>query len=135
MSVAFPVEIRPLEERDVGFCVGFWLDSLFYGNGDPKEPRSVFKKRERPEIERMLRSDLTVVACDPRTGGEILFGFACGSPSALHYVYALQTRRRGGLGRALVRELMARGCVPSTHTYSTRAGRHWWRGAGQERAA
>lgn len=125
-DVAFPVTFRDAEPRDLGFIVGHWLDSRYYGPPSIAVRRGEYKRRERPIIDALVRDGLTIVACDPDSDGEILYGFACGSADALHYVFARQTRRRGGLGTALLHELLARGVVPSVHTYTTRDGSRWW---------
>lgn len=121
-GVAFPATLRPMEPRDLGYVLGYWLAS--YGV-TVREPRGAWRRRERPRILDMILGGECVVAADP-DDDDALFGFACGDSGALHYVFVRQTRRRGGLASAMVRALMASGVVPLTHTYTTRDGARWW---------
>lgn len=132
-DVDFAVHVRDLEERDRGFVIGHWMSSLIADRRTRRRSlasrgitRREWTRGEQAKVEELVRDGVTVVACDPDSDGEILYGFACGADSRLHYVFARQTRRRGGLGTALLHELMSRGVVPATHTYTTRDGARWW---------
>lgn len=132
----FGVHFRGAEERDRGFVVAHWMSSLIADRRTRRRTlsgrgvtRREWTRAEQVRIERLIDDGVTVVACDPESDGAILYGFACGAPNALHYVFARQTRRRGGLGTALLHELMSRGVVPATHTYTTRDGARWWAAA------
>lgn len=120
--LAFPAIFRDATEADRGFVIGHWLESL---RADRNSRRRGRGRDEKPHVVACLATGITVVAADP-ADPSFLFGFACGSDSALHYVFARQTRRRGGLATSLLHELLARGVIPHRHTYSTRDGRLWW---------
>jgi GNAT superfamily N-acetyltransferase len=129
----FAVHFRGLEERDRGFVIGHWMSSLIADRRTRRRSlagrgitRRDWTRAEQTRIDELVRDGTTVVACDPDSDGTILYGFACGDRNALHYVFARQTRRRGGLGTALLHELMSRGVVPASHTYATRDGSRWW---------
>lgn len=129
----FAVHFRDLEERDRGFVIAHWMSSLIADRRTRRRSlasrgvtRRDWTRAEQARVDGLVRDGITVVACDPDSDGTILYGFACGHGDALHYVFARQTRRRGGLGTALLHELIDRGVVPAAHTYSTRDGSRWW---------
>lgn len=131
LAAAFPITLRLAEERDMGFIVSHWLTSL---RADQRHRLNAERRRrkkktggdEKAKILGLISSSTTIVACDPDSDGAIVYGFACGDSGHLHYVFARETRRRGGLATAMLRELMDRGVRPAIHSYATRDGSRWW---------
>lgn len=117
-----------MEPRDIGFVVQTWLESLFHSKTRNKG-KAEWKTTERPRVTELVLSGVVSVACAPGTDGEVLYGWAAGEGSRLHYVFVRQTRRRGGLGTALVQHLMDRGVTPVETTEMTRDGKRFWQGA------
>ena len=112
MTDAMPIEVRDAVADDHGFVVSAWLES--YHDGSKIARRVLFRdyrEAQRRIIHRLLRRSVAIVACDPEATGHLL-GFALGERAGntlvLHYVYVRQTRRRHGVARKLVAELVQR---------------------------
>jgi GNAT superfamily N-acetyltransferase len=129
----FPFSVAPCEERDVGFVVGYWLDSLYHVHSKVMRgigglQWSAWKPMVKPVVVRLVETGRTLVAHNP-DDRDHLYGFACASDGALQYVFVRRERRDGGVGRALVRELGVDRFVPAT-----RAGAAWARKIGLREA-
>lgn len=89
-------------DRDAGYIASSWAESSGAQLSDmtgarPKEWKALIRER----ISRDMRRHKLAVACDVDDPDRI-YGWACGSPGVLVYVYVRDTRRRQGIARALV---------------------------------
>lgn len=103
--------------KDAGYIAATWAESSGSQLGDmtgarPREWRELLKDR----ISRDMRRHRLAVACDVDDEDRI-YGWACGSPGVLVYVYVRDTRRRLGIGRALVESVC--GGAPKRCTWMT----------------
>jgi hypothetical protein len=92
-------------DRDAGYIASSWAES----SGSQLHDMTGAKPREWKELLRTrlaqdMRRHRLAVACDVDDQDRI-YGWACGSPGVLAYVYVRDTRRRQGIGRALVLEV------------------------------
>lgn len=88
--------------RDVGYIVSTWVESSAAQLGAMTGAR--VKDWRAVVLERMssdLRRNAVAVACDAEDEDR-LYGWACGSPGKLVYVYVRDTRRRMGIASELV---------------------------------
>jgi hypothetical protein len=129
-ALPFAVEYRELDASTIGFVYDSWLKSLH--DGSPALRSMAFaryKPTQKSIIARCVERGAVVVALDPNDGGErrTVYGWACASDDSgvgvLHYAYVVQTRRRVGLGRELVRMAGAAcGRQPEQYSHSTITG-------------
>jgi len=108
-ALPFATEFRMAAEGDVGFIVSAWLRSYHDGSSAMRGVQfNRYKAAQRDVVRVAMERGCVVVACDAADRNSI-FGFACGEDDngagVVHYAYVLQTRRRYGLARELVRHL------------------------------
>lgn len=119
-AVDFPVVICRAEERDYGYIVAYWVES-----SRPRHvPISTWKKALREDILKHLASGKAVVAHSP-DDRDLLYGFAVEAEGLLRYVFVRSSRRRGGLGEALVH-----GAGAAKYAPGPRPGEAWARRRG-----
>ena len=137
----FPTSIRRLREDDRGFVIGHWLTS-YWSDAVPRRkgkggdvPRCDWKVPVKARVRVLLDEDVTLVACDPEEDAR-LFGFVCGGPAALHYVFVRPTRRRAGLGSELLDAIARERGAPYDRRSTTYVTRDWlaFRDAGRAAA-
>jgi hypothetical protein len=129
-ALPFPVEYREIDAGMMGFVFDSWLKS--HHDGSPALRALAFARYKPTQIAvigRCLEKGRVVVAVDPVSALErrTIYGWACASDDAgvgvLHYAYVVQTRRRVGLGRELVRMAGAAcGRQPEQYSHSTITG-------------
>lgn len=102
-----PVSLRPATAGDLGLVYSSWMRS--YWDAKPASlagvPRELYfsDAGHHGVIDRLLRRPDAIlsVACDTKDHDEI-YGWACWSARALHYVYVKELWRRKGVASALV---------------------------------
>lgn len=92
-------------DKDAGYIASSWAESSGAQLADMTGARpKAWKELIRERISRDMRRHKLAVACDVDDHDRI-YGWACGSPGVLAYVYVRDTRRQQGIARALVRYL------------------------------
>lgn len=117
-AVDYPVVLVPSEERDLGFIIAHWIES----NRPHYVPISAWKHAVRESVLGAVTGGKVVVAHDP-LDRDHLYGFSVSVDGVLRYVFVKNSRRRAGLGRALVEGL-------SGYAPGPRAGEMWARRRG-----
>ncbi len=115
--MTYPYEIVAHDERDLGYVIGYWLDTL-YRAGARELPWSLWKPPAKAMVVRVIDHGRVVVAHNP-ADRDHLYGFAAEADGALQYVHVRRERRGVGLGAAMVRalgcETYARVCRGDTY--------------------
>lgn len=121
------IVIRTAEAKDHGYVLASWLESWRSQVAPGAKPKA-WADALGPDVASRMRAGRLVVACDV-DDADRLYGFACGKPGRLWYVYVRETRRRRGLASRLVEELGAiESCsvmVPSMQLAAARRGWTW----------
>lgn len=120
MSDALTSTVRDYEkDRDEGLVYHSWSNSyreaVQHRWGDI--PLYSYYKRMRASIDALLARGAEVkIACDP-DDQNLIMGWACAEPPALHYVYVKEVYRRQGIGASLVRAcgLSSSQVIPCSH--------------------
>lgn len=120
--VDFPCALVHAEERDLGYVIANWIET----SRPHYVPISVWKKVLRESVLSAVQTGKAVVAHAPEDRDH-LYGFAVAVSGQLQYVYVRNSRRRGGLGAALLADVQAR-----TYAPGPKAGESWARRRGLE---
>jgi GNAT superfamily N-acetyltransferase len=97
--------LRPAQEQDVPFITKPWLQALRQESSTRYLSDPVFFRGHGALIQRLLDRARTLIACDAEAGDHF-YGFACGEPGLVHWIYVKGTYRGMGIGRALLRAIV-----------------------------
>lgn len=107
METKLPIQIRPINQLDVGFLFNSWLKS-FRGAFFVKDihPKTYYGLHHKV-IGSLLQTADTMVACDPNDSTQI-YGFICAEQLqgslVVHYIYVKHTYRNLGIANLLLQQ-------------------------------
>lgn len=120
------IVLRPGLPADRSYAIDTWRDS-YRAAVMPWQTIAALKETTYEErLTSRIVACAFVVACDVEDSDRI-YGWACGEPGVVHYVYVRDTRRRTGLGRRLVEAVAGekpRWCTTLTPAVQMVAARH-----------
>jgi len=101
-----PMVIRPANQGDVPFIFNSWLKSYNHHAIYPfRIPTEIYYKAHHDIVERILKSNTVLIACDAKDEtsiyGYIVAGLTSGIPT-IHYVYVKSLFRKLGIATALM---------------------------------
>jgi GNAT superfamily N-acetyltransferase len=118
--------LRPARDADVPFIVKPWLQQLRDEVSTRFINDRVFFQRHGALVQQLLKESTTIIAYDANDPDH-LYGFACGSDRAVHWVYVKGAFRGMGLGRALLERLIGASvgatdipCSHASHLFNDR---------------
>lgn len=119
------IAVRPAGPADLSFIFSGWLRSYHESEVARHVPNDVYFSSggHHGIVRRLLDEVGAVVACSASDPTE-LYGFACGAPGVLHYVYVKAAFRRLGVAKLL---LGALGVIdaPTVVTHHNRVIKAW----------
>lgn len=118
-----PVRLRKAGQEDVGFIFNSWLKSFKYSLFARNITNTIYFAEHHKLIERLLKSNETIIACDDNDPSQI-FGFiSAGYVDGIlcvHYIYVKQTFRNLGIGKTLLNAFNHSAEAASVYTHHTR---------------
>ena len=109
MSDRTQVTFRPMLRTDRGFFSSNWLRSFRRADRVRHVEQQTYFYFHHKILERLVKRGSVIIACN-RKEPDTLYGFACFEPlgrtCVLHYIFVKKSRRRLGIGRALLVEAL-----------------------------
>lgn len=87
-------------ETDLPFVMRSWMKSFQASRAVVHVHPEIFYTEQRQVIASLLKSATTLVVCDPEAT-DVIWGWACGAESLIHFIFVKQDFRRMGIGRHL----------------------------------
>ena len=110
--------VREMIEGDKNFVYHSWIGSYRENAPVPGTvPRATVCKRIRERIDTLLKRGAELkIACDP-DDTNIILGWICAEPPALHYIYVKEAYRQQGIALTLLNSvgLASARVIPCTH--------------------
>ena len=118
-----PITLRPAAQTDVGFIFNSWLKSYKYSLFARTITNTIYFSEHHKLIEKLLKSNETIVACNPNDPEQI-YGYVnagrIGGVFCLNYIYVKQSFRGLGIGKSLLNYFEHDPSSASVYTHHTR---------------
>lgn len=117
------VKLRKAVQADVGFIFNAWLKSFKFSLFAKNITNTIFFTEHHKVIERLLKQNETIIACNPDDESQI-FGFInAGNVDGIlcvNYIYVKQSFRNLGIGKTLLESFRPDSESAAVYTHFTR---------------